>query len=57
MKAGTPAPDRERPETKVPKLRREAIIPILPRQWLWTYLLIKVMVVSMAIATMSMIAR
>jgi hypothetical protein len=41
----------------VPKLRREAIIPILPRQWLWSYLLIKVMVVSMAIATMSLIAR
>ena len=40
-----------------PVLRCEAIIPLFPRQWIWTYLLIKIMVVSVVVATMSMIAE
>lgn len=40
-----------------PVLRREAIIPVVPKQWIWSYLLIKGTLIAVAMGTMALIAR
>jgi hypothetical protein len=41
----------------IPPLRREVIVPVVPRSWLWTYLAVKAALIMTAIATMSVVSR
>jgi len=38
-------------------LKREAIIPIVTTQWIWTYVLMKAALVLVATAVMMMVSR
>lgn len=45
-----------RPEQDgVPVLRREAIIPVTNGSWLWSYIVIKGVLVTLALVTMAII--
>lgn len=46
-----------RPEGEPVTLRREVVVPVVPSQWLWTYLTVKAVLVFAAMATMAAIAR
>jgi len=53
----TMAPDADEPAAQQVRLRREVVVPVVPSQWLWTYLAVKAVLVFTAMATMAALAR